>query len=105
MKQAWPMFVGGLMFSVVLIAMGCIAPEPLVRTATITNEVKVAVPIACVKREDIPPLPKPTPVDVERATTDQIAAATEADLRALEQWAAIAAPLLAACAELPERKP
>lgn len=51
------------------------------------RDVPTPVPVPCFAAADKPPLPTPVPVDVDNATPDQIAAANEADLRALRLYA------------------
>ncbi len=56
-------------------AMSTLPPE----TRTITNIEKVPVAVPCFEEKDRPPAPVPTPVDLDNATTDQMAAAVAAD--------------------------
>ena len=58
---------------------GCATVDqpPEMRTQTVT--VKVPVPVPCFTEADRPVLPPPTPIDLEHATTDQMAAALAAD--------------------------
>ena len=80
--------------------MGCtgnIRPEEIVQTRTVTTEVKVPVPVACVERADVPALPDATAVDIDAAKTDQKAAATAADAEQFERYAKQAAKLLEQC--------
>lgn len=46
---------------------------------TTTVEVKVPVPVPCFTEAERPVLAKPTPIDIDRATVDQLAAAIAAD--------------------------
>lgn len=74
----------------------CATVEP--RTSTITNTISVPVPVPCIKAADIPARPKPTPIDLDRATHDQVDAANAADLASLDGYADIVEPLLKQCA-------
>lgn len=66
---------------------GCAGnPErpPEERTKVVEVQVPVAVP--CFDEKDRPVPPQPTPIDLEHATTDQLAAALAADLEADELY-------------------
>jgi hypothetical protein len=90
--------------SILLVGCATDLPAPEPRTTVVT--VKVPTPVPCLKPEDIPKVPTPTPVDAANATTDQLAAAAAADLMALDLYAKTADPLLQACSKLtPEVKP
>jgi hypothetical protein len=75
----------------------CATTEPP-RTSTITNTVKVEVPVPCLAAADIPPLPVTTPL-APGATHRQKDAALASDLQAMDDYAAIADPLLRKCAK------
>lgn len=62
---------------------------------TVTSVVKVAVPEPCLKA--IPPPPPRTPINVDTATTEQLAAATVADAEAYLAYAWAARQLLELC--------
>ena len=85
--------------AVLVLLAGCasLAPEVQVETHTVTNVVRVPVPVLCFNPEDLPALPARTPVDVEHATTDQLAAAAAADAEAFEMYARQVARLWAQC--------
>lgn len=74
----------------------CATVEP--RVSTVTNTVSIPIPVPCIKAADIPARPKPTPIDLDRATHDQVDAANAADLASLDGFADIVEPLLRQCA-------
>lgn len=88
-----------LVLAAAVLLTGCAgAPvEPIVQTRTVTTEVKVPVPVACVDRADVPKLPGATPIDIASAKTDQKAAATAADAEQFERYAKQAAALIEQC--------
>jgi hypothetical protein len=53
---------------------------------TQTVEIKVPVAVPCFDEKDRPIPPQPTPIDLEHATTDQLAAALAADHEADELY-------------------
>lgn len=57
-------------------------PEPVVRTV----EIKVPVPVPCFTEAERPIAPLPTPIDLDHATVDQMAAAVAADNAADELY-------------------
>ena len=63
-----------------------------------TNKVMVPVPAPCLTAE-IPQPPTATRVNIDKASTDQLAAATAADAEAFEAYAEAAAKLLALCVQ------
>jgi hypothetical protein len=83
------------LFCVICLLAGCATTEPVaVRTVTVDRPVAVA----CVKKEDLPKRPAPTPVAVEKADSRQLAAAASADLRAMDLYADQVDAILLACA-------
>lgn len=82
-----------------LILLAACATGPLVDqgTSVVTNTVAVPYAVPCVLAKDVPVLPKRTPIDVERATTDQLAAAYAADVEQFEEYAKAVSKILAAC--------
>lgn len=68
---------------------GCATTGPApIQTSTRTVEIRVPVPVPCFKEEDRPVMPPPTPIDIDNATVDQLAAAIAADKLADEIYAA-----------------
>jgi len=66
----------------VLALSGCAGMETQQRppeVRTITNTVSVPVPVPCFTEAERPILPPLTPIDIDRATVDQMAAALAAD--------------------------
>lgn len=62
---------------------GCAAVEPTRAPPEVRIEYRpypVPTPIPCFTEDERPRLPVPTPVDIERATVDQLAAALAADM-------------------------
>lgn len=105
MKIRFPSLFEILMVAFIVAALswllsGCtggVRPDEVVQTRTVTTEVKVPVPVACVERADVPVLPGATDIDVPSAKTDQKAAATAADAEQFERYAKQAARLLEQC--------
>lgn len=65
---------------ITILLYGCAPIEqrpPEQRTQVV--EVKVPVPVPCFTEAERPILPPPTPIDIDHATTDQLAAALAAD--------------------------
>jgi ABC-type Fe3+-hydroxamate transport system substrate-binding protein len=87
-----PMLPLALMLPMMIVS--CATTAPIERSPTMTASVPVSV--ACVKPEDIPPLP-PRTVVVEPASTDQLAAAAAADRENYIRYADAVAKLLAQC--------
>lgn len=83
----------------VVLFVGCATVEP--RVSTVTNTVLQPVPVPCITVADIPVLPKPTPIDLDKSTHDQVVAANAADLANMDAYAALADPLLRQCATKP----
>lgn len=71
---------------VLLLLVGCGGGEA-VRPDIKTNTVLVEKSIPCISEADIPPLPKPTPVDTENASPDQLADASTNDAEVFEKHA------------------
>jgi hypothetical protein len=70
-----------------LLLVGCITDPVLPpETRTTTVEVKVPVPVPCFEESDRPVAPVPTPIDIDNATTDQMADAIAADNAADELY-------------------
>ena len=85
---------------------GCAAvPEkplpPPVLTKIVTQRIEVPFRVACLNAADVPVLPAPTIIDIDKANQRQVTAALAADDLALEQYALKADPLLRQCATLP----
>jgi hypothetical protein len=66
-------------------------------THTETNTVSIPIGRPCYVRESLPVLPTRSAVDMERATTDQLAAAYAADVEMYEEYAKAADKLLQTC--------
>jgi hypothetical protein len=64
---------------------------------TVTNTVLVPIAAPCFDRKSLPQLPAPTPVDPEKATTAQLAAAAAADAEAFQLYARTVAQMWEAC--------
>lgn len=83
----------------VVLLTGCATPAPErppeVRTQTVT--VAVPVPVPCFTEAERPHLPPPTPIDIENATVDQLAAALAADKLAEEIYTAQVDALFIKC--------
>jgi hypothetical protein len=76
-----------LLFVIGLLLTGCAAQStipPEVRTTTV--QVQVPVPVPCFTDDQRPIEPKPTPIDPETATTEQLAAAELADAEAWRDY-------------------
>lgn|SRR6185369_838222 len=78
---------------------GCASVPGAPENRTTTTTVNVPVPVACIDPKDVPPLPVPTPIDVEHATPDQKAAAVAADAEAYQQYARFLGELLLKCSK------
>lgn len=72
-----------VLFLLALLLTAC-APLPTVQPEVRTTTVQVPVPVAvpCFTDDQRPIAPKPTPIDPETATTEQLAAAELADAEA-----------------------
>lgn len=78
-------FIGFVWFVIVVfvvfVLLGCAPIEPArppeIRTTTV--EVRVPVPVPCFTEAERPQLAPPTPINIETATVDQMAAAIAAD--------------------------
>lgn len=85
----------------ILLLLAACAPleqrPPEVRT--VTNTVLVPQPVPCFKEEDRPARPKPTPIDIDNATLDQLAAALAADEEANELYGRAVDALFLACSK------
>lgn len=89
-----------IVIAVAWLVTGCtgnVKPDEVVQVRTVTNEVKVVVPVPCMDRADVPALPAATEIDVPTAKTDQKAAATAADAEQYERYAKQAAKLIEQC--------
>lgn len=86
---------------VVAVLLAACAPvevrPPEVRTQTV--EVKVPVPVPCFTEAERPVLPKPTPINLDTATVDQMAAALAADNLADELFARAVDALFLKCSK------
>ena len=77
-------------------------PEPPrleVRAAPRIERVEVIVTKPCVAAADVPVAPVPTKVNVDKAGTRQIAAATAADLKQQDLYIEKAKAIIASCAK------
>lgn len=70
-------------------------PPPEIRTTIVTRDVPVPVP--CFTEDQRPVIPKPTPIDLETATVDQMAAALAADNAADDIYARAVDALFVQC--------
>ena len=103
----WPCWLGSgfvLLACILLILLaaglaGCagLAPAPVVQTRTVTTNVDIPVPVACIAREDVPKLPAATLIDIRTAQTDQKAAAVSIDAEQFERYAKAVAALIEHC--------
>ena len=80
-----------------LLVVGCVSDPVKPETRIQTNTVLVPTPVPCINAADVPALPAPTPVDVEHATTDQLAAAVAADAERFQAYAVAVSAMLAQC--------
>lgn len=87
-----------VLFLLALLLMAC-APlpvaQPEVRTTTV--QVQVPVPVPCFTDDQRPIPPKPTPIDPETATTEQLAAAELADAEAWRDYTRAVDALFVQC--------
>jgi len=87
---------------VALFATGCAStpeqPRLEVTRAPKVERVEVLVTKPCVAVADIPVVPKPTAVNVDKGDTRQLAAAVSVDLKQQDLWIAKASAIIAACA-------
>ncbi len=105
--DAWSPFIALATWAFIVIVVGafvltgCATPPPLV-TGPTTVRVEIPVKVLCIAAADVPALPAKTRVpDIAKATKLQIAAATGADLYALDVYAAQANAALLSCAQAP----
>jgi len=79
---------GRLTIAIIAVALVGCASDPTLppETRTTTVEVKVPVPVPCFSEADRPVAPVPTPIDIDHATTDQMADAIAADNAADELY-------------------
>lgn len=81
------------LFAIVWLA-GCAHNQPVmppardVVTQVKVERVEVPVRVACVNAADVPAKPNPTPIDISKADTRQLAAAVAADLLAMDAYTA-----------------
>lgn len=95
--------LGFIISTAVWLLVGCagtVRPEEVVQTRTVTTNVSVPVPVACVSREDVPPLPRATAIDIPTAQVDMKAAAVAADAEQFERCAKAAAALIEHCIQV-----
>lgn len=82
-----------------ILLLGACAPvetrPPETRTQTV--EVRVPVPVPCFTEAERPVLPPPTPIDIDRATVDQMAAAMAADDLAEQTYTKLVDALFLQC--------
>jgi hypothetical protein len=100
--MGWPCWIGAAFVLLacvllLLIVVGCATPETVVQTRTVTTNVSIPVPVACVSREDVPKLPVATPIDVSKASTDQKAGAVSIDAEQFERYAKAVSALIEHC--------
>jgi hypothetical protein len=80
-RRYWATWLALATLVVVWLIAGCAPLEPQrppeVRTTVV--EVRVPVPVPCFTEAERPVLPPPTPINLDTATVDQMAAAVAAD--------------------------
>lgn len=87
-----------------LTLVGCDALVPVKpdtpEVRTITVRVNVPIPVPCFLESDRPKMPDATPVNVDTATTEQLAAAELADALAMDVYTAAVDRLFVACTKI-----
>ena len=74
-------------------------PRLEIRTAPRIERVEIVVTKPCIATADVPTPPVPTKVNVDKAGTRQIAAATAADLKQQDLYIEKAKAIIASCAK------
>ena len=91
------------LFCVLLCVTGCVAQQPpprlQVQPPPKSERVEVLVTKPCLAATDVPPVPKATRVDVDKADVRQLAAAVAVDLRQQELYIERANAIILACAK------
>lgn len=91
-----------MLFCAALCVTACATPPETPRLAVTTpprvERVEVVVMKPCVAPADVPVVPKPTRLDVNKADVRQVAAATAVDVKNQDIYIARAAVIIATCA-------
>lgn len=91
------------LFCALLCVTGCATqpdqPRLEVRQPPKSERVEVLVTKPCVALADVPQVPKPTRVDVDKADVRQLAAATAVDLKQQDLYIERANAIITACAK------
>ncbi len=95
------------MLLLALVVQGCVTMQPEVPAEPRIEyrDVPRPTPVPCFDEKDRPVVPEPAPIDLENATTDQMAAAVEADRIADDRYMRQLESLFLGCMKAQGRTP